>query len=375
MIEPARLAELVKARAREEGFDAVGVARAASLDRDGTALVAWLSEGRHATMSWMARDPSKRSDPRRLLPGCRSVIALVMNYWPGAPAAPTAAGKARVALYARGRDYHKVLGRRLKRIARWLEELTDLEARSFVDTGPVLERAWAERAGIGWIGKNANLLTRGLGSWLLLGEILSCAEIAADAGPHPDHCGSCTACIDACPTRAILADGVVDSNKCISYWTIEHRGAIPVEQRSDLANWIFGCDVCQEVCPWNESFARVVEDDPFQWRSDLGSLDPEEILAMGEATFRARFSGTALMRAKWEGMRRNACIVLGNRRRAEALPALARALEDADEVVRGHAAWAIRSIGGPESRRLLRRAADRESSPQVLTEIRCGLPD
>ncbi len=348
MTDPASLTERVKQRAREDGFDAVGVARAASLDRDGAALKAWLGEGRHATMAWMARDPDKRSDPRRLLPGCRSVIAVAMNYWPGAGEAEIPPERARVALYARGRDYHKVMGRKLKAFSAWLEELTGCAARSFVDTGPVLERAWAEQSGIGWIGKNANLLTRDLGSWVLLGEVLSCAEIEPDPGPHADHCGSCTACIDACPTGAIVDDGVVDSNRCISYWTIEHRGSIPSEHRPEIAEWLFGCDVCQDVCPWNQRFSQPVEGDPFDRRDDLQGLDPVEILGLDEATFRARYSGTSLMRAKWVGMRRNACLVLGNRDRDDALPHLNRALADPDEVVRSHAEWATSVIDGSE---------------------------
>ena len=334
-------------RAHDEGFEALAIARAGRLDRDGDRLEDWLGQTRHAGMSWMARDPAKRSDPSQLLPGCRSVVVLAMNYWPGEERARTPSSRAKVALYARGRDYHRVVGRKLRRLAGWLEEASGEAARIFVDTGPVLERGWAEHAGLGWIGKNANLLTRDRGSWLLLGEILTAAELPADRGPHEDFCGSCTACLDACPTQAIVADGVVDSNLCISYWTIEHRGPIPEARREGLADWIFGCDVCQEVCPWNESFARPVEPERFELREELFGLDPEEILGLDEAAFRQRFSGTALMRAKWEGMRRNACIVLGNRGRREALPALRRALGDADPVVRSHAAWAIRKIGGP----------------------------
>jgi epoxyqueuosine reductase len=278
-----------------------------------------------------------------------------MNYWPGEQRARTPEARARVALYARGRDYHRVLREKLERIAAWLTEATGQATRAFVDTGPVLERGWAERAGIGWIGKNANLLTRELGSWLLLGEILTVAELEPDPGPHVDHCGTCTACLDACPTGAIVDVGVVDSNLCISYWTIEHRGAVPENRRAGNGDWIFGCDVCQDVCPWNRQFARETGGDRFSYRDDLRGLDPEVILGMDEATFRARYSGTPLMRAKWEGMRRNACIVLGNRGREDAVPVLAKALEDADPVVRSHAAWALGRIGGLEARGALDR--------------------
>ena len=321
----------------------------------------------------MTREPAKRADPRALLPGCRSVLVLAMNYWPGEEQAATPDGRARVALYARGRDYHKVFSRRLKALAGWLDETTGETSRVFVDTGPVLERAWAERAGLGWIAKNANLLTRELGSWLLLGEVLTTVPLEGDPEPGADFCGSCTACIDACPTGALVADGVVDSDLCISYWTIEHRGSVPPERRAGMGDWIFGCDVCQEVCPWNRAFALSPEEDLFERRADLRGLDPSEIVAMDEATFRSRYSGTSLMRAKWEGMRRNACIVIGNRARSEDLPALIPVLTDDDPVVAGHAAWAVASIGGESARRLLEQAAQRESRPEVAAEIRQGL--
>lgn len=371
--DPALTAEF-KRRAAAEGFDRVAIAAATRLERDGDTLARWLDAGRHAQMSWLERTPEKRADPRLLLPGCRSVAMLAMNYWPGEAATmDPSAGRGRVALYAQGRDYHKVLGRRLKRLAAWLAEASGADARTFVDTGPVLERAWAERAGLGWIGKNANLLTRDMGSWLLLGEVLSVAHLVADEGPHAEFCGSCTACLDACPTQAIVEPGVVDSNRCISYWTIEHRGPLPSERRQEIGDWIFGCDVCQDVCPWNKSFSRPQAADPFERREDLRGLDPEEILGLDEAAFRARFSGTALMRARWQGMRRNACAVLGNRGHAAALPALARALGDDDPVVRSHAAWAVARIGGPTALGLLLEAQEREGAAEVAEEIERGI--
>jgi epoxyqueuosine reductase len=345
MIE-SELTRALEAKALALGFDKVAIAGAAPLERDRAALAAWLSGDSHATMAWMARDPDKRAHPDALLPGCRSVVALAMNYWPGGAAAEGRPGTARVARYAQGRDYHRVMGTKLKELAAWLAAESGAASRAFVDTGPVLERAWAERSGLGWIGKNANLLTRDMGSWLLLGEVLTCAPLTPSEGPHQESCGTCTACLDACPTAAITAPGVVDANRCISYWTIEHRGRIPEERRAGMGDWIFGCDVCQDVCPWNVSFAQPAAGDPFSRRDDLRGLDPEEILALDEAAFRALYSGTALMRAKWEGMRRNACVVLGNRRDPAALPTLRRATEDADPVVREHAWWAIGRIEG-----------------------------
>jgi epoxyqueuosine reductase len=343
-VSAEELTRAVKARARELGFDKVAIARAEPLERDRAALAAWIRGDRHATMAWMAREFDKRAVPETMLPGCKSVIALAINYWAGDGNAKRGERAALVARYARGRDYHKVLGRKLKELAAWLTEDSGAASRTFVDTGPVLERAWAERAGLGWIGKNANLLTRDLGSWILLGEVLTCAALVPDDGPHEDFCGTCTACLDACPTGAIESPGVVDANACISYWTIEHRGAIPESRRPGMGDWIFGCDVCQEVCPWNVSFAKPAADDPFTLREDLSGLDPEEILGLDEASFRARYSGTSLMRARYDGMRRNACIVLGNRGDRRALPALRTAAEEADPMIREHALWAIARI-------------------------------
>jgi epoxyqueuosine reductase len=347
-VDAAALTAALKARCREEGFDAVGIASADPLERDVAALESWLDAKHHAGMDWMEKTRERRADPGKVLPGCRSVVIVALNYWPGEEQAQRSPGQARVALYAQARDYHKVIGAKLKRVARWLDEQTSSESRSFVDTAPVLERGWAQRSGIGWIGKNANLLTTTMGSWVLLGELLTTAELVPDSGPHADHCGSCRACIDACPTGAIIAEGRVDANRCISYWTIEHRGSVPVERRAGNGDWIFGCDLCQTVCPWNESHALEVSADHHERRVELSGLDAVEILSLDEATFRERYSGTPLMRAKWEGMRRNACIVLAASPDARADAALRDALEDADDVVREHARWALetRLVGG-----------------------------
>jgi epoxyqueuosine reductase len=310
-MDPANLTRRLKERATREGFSAVAVA-AAEVHEHAAALGTWLQKGRHASMSWMEREPEKRCDPRLLLPGCRSVVALAMNYWPGRG---RGGGGGRVARYAWGRDYHRVIGRKAALLASWLTDTTGEAAISCVDISPVLERGWAERAGLGWIGKNSNLITREFGSWLLLAEILTSAEMVPDSGPHRSYCGSCSACIAACPTGAIVADGVVDANLCISYWTIEHRGDIPESMRPLIGDWMFGCDICQEVCPWNIKFARPTAGSTLERRADLQSLDPEKMLGLQEDGFRARYSGSALMRAKWEGLRRNALIVRDNLRR------------------------------------------------------------
>jgi len=370
---PRALAGALRDRARAAGFDAVGIAAARGLERDGATLERWLAGGLHAGMAWMQREPARRADPRALLPGCRSVVAVALNYWPGDPGPAAAADRARVARYAWGRDYHRVLGSKLRDLAAWLDAECGSTSRACVDTSPVLERGWAEAAGLGWIGKNANLLSRELGSWLLLGELLTTAQLDPDPGPGTDACGTCTACLEACPTGAIVEDGLVDARRCIAYWTIEHRGALPPEQRAGIGAWIFGCDVCQEVCPWNRRFARPAADPALRRRDDLHGLDAVEILRLDEATFRRRFSGTALMRAKWEGLRRNACVVIGNRARGEDLPALEDALTDADPVVRGHAAWAIGRLGGKAAHAALAQARNSERDPAVRGEIERAL--
>jgi epoxyqueuosine reductase len=365
------LARALKERARAAGFDEVGIARAERLDRDAEALASWLGRGLEAGMVWLARQSDKRSDPRKILPGCRSVVCLAVNYWPGPDKARTPPGRARVALYARSRDYHRVLRRKLEELARWLVEESGEPARAFVDTGPVLERAWAERAGIGWIGKNANLIHPRRGSFLLLGEILTAAELAPDPGPSPDFCGTCTACLEACPTGAILEPRVVDSGRCISYWTIEHRGPIPEDRREGIGEWIFGCDICQEVCPWNRTFARATDRDDLGARDDLRGLDPVEVLSMDENEFRQRFSGTPILRARFDGIRRNAAVVLGNRADPSSIPVLERSLSDEDPLVRSHAAWALEKIRAGTVRRGFDRNG-RLESPEAPPSPRAG---
>ncbi len=338
---PAELRSALLEQVACHDLDGFGVAPVEPLPRDQAAFDTWLARGYHHTMAYMKNHREARSDPARLLPGCRSVVAVAMNYGPGTDVPGGSGGGGQVARYARGRDYHKVLGEKLKRIAAWLSETSRLPARSFVDTGPVLERAWAERAGLGWIGKNANLIRRDLGSWFLLGELLSAAEIEPDPAGHEEFCGSCTACIGECPTGAIVAPGVVDSGRCIAYWNIEHRGSIPEAMREAMEDRIFGCDDCQTVCPWTRRFGTVPPSDPLAARPDLTSLDPLSILAMDRARFLERFAGTAVMRARLDGMRRNACIVLGNSGNPRAIPALTRALSDPDPMIREHAAWAL----------------------------------
>jgi epoxyqueuosine reductase len=250
----------------------------------------------------------------------------------------------RVARYARSADYHDVLRDRLNQLLAWVRShVPGCTGRGVVDTAPLLERDFARRAGLGWFGKNTMLINKHLGSYFFLGALLLDFDLRPDPPHETSHCGTCTACLDACPTDAFVSPGAMDARRCISYLTIELRGAMPQELRSGVGEWIFGCDVCQEVCPWNRRTPETSDPD-LSPRPDLTSLDPAEVLTMSEEQFRGRFRGTALMRAKRRGLARNAAVVLGNRGDPSALPVLRRALDDPEPAVREAAAWAIRII-------------------------------
>lgn len=370
------LTERIRSEAARLGFDAVGFARAAEhphIER----LDAWLAHGRHGTMHWMAQDPRRRADPRKVLHHARTVISVSASYYRGDWPDPNAiaerqtrtALRGRIARYAWGRDYHKRLKRRLYALARAIRAL-EPSARwvSYVDTGPVLDRAWAERAGIGWIGKNTNVITKGAGSWQFLGEILTDLEIQPGP-PARNHCGSCARCIAACPTGAIVGPYELDARRCISYLTIEHRAAIPIELRPAIGTRIFGCDDCQEVCPWNR-FATPTANRDFAERPEQQTPELIPLLALDETGFTARFQGSALRRAGRTLFVRNVAVALGNLGDRRAVPALRSALlHDLDSLVRGHAAWALGAIGGPESLDALSEAQTREANQEVRREI------
>jgi len=367
------LRERIRARARALGFDTIGFARAEA-HPDEERLRAWLDAGRHGTMGWMARDPSRRADPRAVLEEARTVISLAIGYYRGdwpAQESPAQDSPAHglIARYAWGRDYHKVIRKRLLALA---ESIRDQSLRpgflAYVDTGPVLDRAWAERSGIGWIGKNTNLIRKGAGSWFFLGEILTDLELPSDA-PARNYCGTCTRCIAACPTGAIVAPYQLDARRCVSYLTIEHKGAIPLELRPAIGARIFGCDDCQEVCPWNRFAVPTAEPD-FAERAEQQTPELIPLLALDDEGFRTRYAGTALRRAGRNRFVRNVAVALGNVGDARAIAALEAALrEDEDPLVRGYAAWALGRIGGDLARDALERAAARETEPAVLSEI------
>ena len=307
MIVTATLTETVKAQAHALGFDHVAIGPA-DPPAHGPELRRWLEAGHAGTMAYLERRLAERLDPQRVLRGARSVVCVALNYYQGPAADPSWSPVAR---YAWGRDYHDLMLPRLEALAGLLEESCGALSRAYVDTGPVLERDLVARAGLGWIGKNTMLLHPSLGSWFFIGLLLTTAELAHDA-PLPDRCGSCRACLDACPTGAFVAPYVLDARRCISYLTIEHRGDIEPGIESGMGPWQFGCDVCQSACPWNRK-APVTREPAFLPTTPYPPA--EALLAMDDEAFRRRFAGTALLRPRAAGMRRNAAIALRNRHR------------------------------------------------------------
>ena len=387
---PAELRRLLDRLARAAGFDLVGVADAADFDSDRSETLRRIDAGLMDGLPWFTKDRVVRgTSPQELLPGARSIITLGLNYYvpdadaddndnadidAAAPAAGRGPIKGIVARYARGRDYHRVMKRRMRRLTLDLSATLGRQfaARWHVDDGQMLDRAAAARAGLGWFGKNGNILTPQLGSWILLGQIVTDLPLPPDA-PLAKTCGHCNRCIPACPTDAIVAPYVVDNRRCISYLTIEHKGAIPRGLRAAIGNWVFGCDICQDICPVNRK-AQATDDANFG-RRDLANPDLVALLQMDEAQFRERFAGTPLMRAKWVGMRRNACVALGNAGAPESIPPLAQALTDPEPLIRQHAAWALGSIGGTDAATALRSALSTETDAAVREEIGLALDD
>lgn len=371
-------AELLKSWAVEAGFTRAGIA---SLEpsRHGQHYRRWIAAGHHAGMEWMTRRLEERDDPARLLPGARSALVVALQYHP-LEGEDEATGDLwpRVARYAHGRDYHDIMGRRLKKLAaRIRDAFPEAQTRPYVDTGPILERELAARAGIGVPGKHTNLLHRHWGSWFLIGEVLLTLDLPSEGDPTADMCGRCRQCLDACPTDAFPEPYVLDSRRCISYWTIEHRGDLPRDMRPQLGEWVFGCDVCQEVCPWNDRPRRGEPrpgDEPLLRRpSPRRELDLAGLLALDREGYVEHFQVSPMKRPKLEGLKRNAAVAMGNRGDAVYLPPLARALADDSPVVRRHAAWAVGQIGTVEGQEILRRALDGEADEEVQRELRDAL--
>ncbi len=372
--EPDRLQQLAgyaKARALGLGFDLVGITSAdppAHLD----VFDRWLAAGRHGNMTYMSEERSRRrrADPREILPECKSILVVAQNVHQQPQEA-----NARIAEYARGDDYHDVFHARLQGLT------TDLQTelgkvfpyRIYVDTGPLLERELAQRAGLGWIGKNTCLINPKRGSFLLLAEVLLGLRLPPDLPFEADRCGSCNRCIEACPTACILPDRTLDARRCISYLTIELKEEIPAEFRPAIGGWLFGCDVCQQVCPWNR-FASPTDDPAFQPRPILEPPQPKAFLTLTSGTMWSDLKGSPLRRPARRGLSRNAAVVLGNRADSASVPALTIALQnDPDGMVRAHAAWALGQVGTTDAVHALVACLPSEADDRVRGEIQAAL--
>jgi epoxyqueuosine reductase len=351
--------ETIRQRALELGFDVCRFTTAAT-PASAKQFQNWLAEKQHGEMTWLERTAPKRIDPQKFLPGAKSIICLAASYatgdkWQGtrdkmAPAYDSChpslvTRHASIARYAQFTDYHHVLGEQLKILAQFVNQLCGDESRSlwYVDTGPLLERDLAQRAGLGFIGKHTNVISRQFGNWILLAEIITTLELEPDAPEEKNRCGKCVRCISACPTNAITAPFQLDARKCISYLTIELKGPIPIELRPVIGHRIFGCDDCLTVCPWNR-FAREGKTMKAHARRELAALDLIELLQLDDAGFKSRFAGTPVLRTKRRGLLRNVCVALGNIGDKSALPALEKAAGDAEPLIAEHACWAMEQI-------------------------------
>ncbi len=380
----------VLSQALSLGFDRAAAVPVRS-PRHATEFTAWLAAGYHGEMGYLAARAAERLDPARLAPDAASMVVLAVNYNPGEilrdSEDPPGLAFGRIARYARWPDYHEALKPKLHALDAFIRARTGRTSlgKAFVDSAPVLERDFAAQAGLGFIGRNTCLITQGLGSWtflagLLVPEVLTGGQGDRETGRGGEGergrkgCGRCTRCLDACPTRAFVGPHVLDARRCISYLTIELRGPIPRELRPLIGNWVFGCDVCQEVCPYNRPAIQVchaerVDEATSVTANRQRSISLSDLLTLDEAGFRARFRGTPVMRAKRRGLVRNACIAAGNCGDAALVPALIALLDDSEPLVRGHAAWAVRRLGGAEAERALMRALAVESDPWVRAEL------
>jgi epoxyqueuosine reductase len=373
------LAAQVKAKAAALGFGPVGIASAEPFDADRERTLAWLERGLNAGMAWMTEERTRRAcTPEDLLPGARSLVVVGAPYGGCDPEPEDGRARGHLARYARGADYHDVMKAYLDDLAAFVRELGGDETRTrvFVDASPLPERAAAVRAGLGFVGKNTNLLTAQAGSWLLLGALMTTLALEPDP-PLERDCGRCRLCLDACPTGALPEPFVLDANRCISYLTIEHRGPIPPDMRPLIGEHVFGCDVCQEVCPWNRADRGPGWPD-FSARPGADAVEAArpalaDLLALDDQGFRERYRRTPVWRTKRRGLLRNAAVALGNVGDEHDLPALVSALRDAEPLVRAHAAWAIGRIGGEVGRAGLEAARATETDGDVLDEIEQAL--
>jgi epoxyqueuosine reductase len=369
--DQGRIKAALRDRARALGFDAVGFA-APDLPRTiQSAYRHYVAEGRQGDMGWLARDPERRQSPKALWPDAASAIVLGVNYGPDEAPLAILARRERgaISVYARHQDYHELIKGRLKQLAGWLHGRVGAEVKVFVDTAPVLEKPLAQAAGLGWQGKHSNLVSRTFGSWLFLGEILTDLELEPDP-PEVDHCGSCRACLDVCPTAAFPAPYQLDARRCISYLTIEHRGHIAREFRRPIGNRIYGCDDCLAVCPWNK-FARTATEVKLRARDDLRAPALAELARLDEAGFRERFAGSPIKRTGRDRFVRNVLIAIGNSGEPALAAVALERLGDPSPLVRAMAVWALAQLAPPAAlAELARRHRAAEQDPDVLAEWR-----
>lgn len=369
------LTEQIKVQAQKLGFELVGilpVEPSQTVDH----YEQWLKDGHAGEMDYLEKHLSLKRDPRQILPEAQSIVALAINYYTLDPPKSLVEDSSRgqISRYAWGTDYHRLIRLKLDRLATFIQKAAEekVKTRVYVDTAPVLEREYAERAGIGWIAKNTNVIHWRAGSWFFLGGILVSIKLDTDVPLLRGSCGTCTRCIEACPTDAILAPNILDSRLCISYLTIELKGSIPHKLRPQMDNLIFGCDICQEVCPWNSKAVPTKERDFYPRK---GNLAPTllSLINMTQEQFSRRFKHSPIKRAKRRGFLRNVAVALGNWKDRAAVPALKQALNDDESLVRGHAAWALGQIGGKAARKALQTRLDTEVETEVITEIKDAL--
>ena len=374
--EMERIEDAVRRHAKALGFDLVGFASSEPFLRDERAAIDRVRSGLMDGLHWYTEERVRRANrPEVLLEGARSIISLGTSYNTGSPTPGKPGPTGKVARYAWGDDYHDVIKSKLRQLAADLSDIAGREVRTrvFVDDGPMNDRAAAERAGVGWFGKNTNILTRSHGSWVFLSQVVTDLELQPDE-PLAKTCGECVICIDDCPTGAIVAPYVIDNRRCISFLTIELRGSIPRELRPLVGDWVFGCDICQDVCPVNRKASESLEP-AFRQRHDFGAPALIPLLDIDDEGFRERFRKSPIKRAKRVGLQRNVCVALGNIGDVRALPALAGALKSQDAVVREHAAWALGRIGGPDAVAALSAALDVEGDPSARREVELSLKE
>ncbi len=372
------LTERIQHRAHELGFELVGITPAEQ-SQTIQRYRKWIDNGYAGEMGYLERHLPLKEDTRQLLQEAKSVISLAMNYYTKDPPDNLVKDPSRgqISRYAWGDDYHDIIRERLLELVEYIRNTaeTEIKSRVFVDSGPVLEREFAQKAKLGWIGKNTNLINWRSGSWYFLAEVLVNLELEYDTNePLRGSCGTCTLCIEACPTDAIVEPNWLDSRLCISYLTIELRDSIPVELRPQMGNLIFGCDICQEVCPWN-SKANSTTEQAFHPRD--GNLTPEllSLVSMTQNEFSRRFKGSPIKRAKRRGFLRNVLIAIGNWGSQTAVPALKKALLDDEPLIRGHAAWALGQIGGKKAKQTLENQLTCEVDPDVISEVQDALQE